>query len=144
MSKAVGPDGIPNWLLRDLAHIIASTINAIHTSFIREGYVPDLWQRVDVFPLPKTTIVSDIKKDTRPISLTPVLSKCLKYHPVEHTRQACPNIDSSQYGSVRKSSTTHVLLCIKQSITVQILQDSFWSTLVIHLTTSTMQPFWIK
>ncbi len=43
VSKAVGPDEIPNWLLRDLAHIIAGNINAIHNSSIREGYVPYLW-----------------------------------------------------------------------------------------------------
>ncbi len=43
VSKAVGPDEIQNWLLRDLAHIIAGPINAIHNSSIREGYVPDPW-----------------------------------------------------------------------------------------------------
>ncbi len=101
-----------SWLLRDLAHIIAGPINAIHNSSIREEYVPDLWRMANVCPLLKTTKVSDIKKDTRPISLTPVLSKLLEYHPVQYIRQACPNIDSSQYGSVRKSSTTHALLRI--------------------------------
>ncbi len=95
VSKAVGPDETPNWLLRDLAHIRAGPINAIHNSFIREGYVPNLWRRANICPFPKTTTVSDIKKDTRPISLTPVLSKLLEYHPVQHIRQACPNIDSS-------------------------------------------------
>ncbi len=66
VSKAVGPDRIPNWLLRDLAHIIAGPINAVHNSSIREGYVPDMLRRANIGPLPKTTTVPDIKNDTRP------------------------------------------------------------------------------
>ncbi len=75
-------------------------------------YVSDLWWMANICPLPKTTTVSDIKKDTMPISLTPVLSKLVEYHPVQLTRQSCPNIDSSKFDSVRKSSTTHALLRI--------------------------------
>ncbi len=52
-SKAVGPDAIPNWLLKDLAPWLASPVCAIWNSSLRESYLPDIWKSGDVCPLPK-------------------------------------------------------------------------------------------
>ncbi len=57
-----------------------------------------------------------ICKDLRPISLTPVLIKMLEQYPVNHTRETCHNVDSSQFGDVKGSSTTFAYLEILHSI----------------------------
>ncbi len=82
VSKAVGPDQIPNWILHDLAGIIAGPVCAIHNSSIREGYTPEIWRSADICPLPKVKPIANIRKDLRPISLTPILAKLLEHHPV--------------------------------------------------------------
>ena len=38
--KAMGPDNIPNWILKDFSYILASPIAAIYTSSARQSYVP--------------------------------------------------------------------------------------------------------
>ena len=76
--KSKGPDNIPNWILHDLADVIGPPICAIFNSSIRESTLPEIWKRANLTPLPKVKAPKDIKKDLRPISLTPVLSKCLE------------------------------------------------------------------
>jgi len=67
---------------------------------------------MDVSPLPKTKPVNELKKDLRPISLTPCISKVAKDFVV--TQQVKPAVlsvlDPSQYGAIPKSSTTLALL----------------------------------
>ena len=41
----------------------------------REQNVPTVWKQANVVPLPKVKQVKDLKKDLRPISLTPAISK---------------------------------------------------------------------
>ena len=123
LSKAVGPDDLPNWFIRDFADIIAGPVCAICNSSIREGYTRCLWLKANICTPPKVTSVSDIKKDVRPIALTPNLSKILEYHPVQHMWRVCPNVDPTQFGAVKNSSTTHALLQIL-SIIYKGLDDS--------------------
>ena len=78
VSKAVGPDRIPNWVLRDYAGILGRPIACIFNSSIRLGSLPQMWRSADVIPLPKVANPTQIEKDLRPISLTPVLSKVLE------------------------------------------------------------------
>ncbi len=70
VSKAVGPDMIPNWVLCDLCSLISGTVCAIFNSSIIEGYTPNLWKSVDIVLLIKTQTLKDISKDLRPITLT--------------------------------------------------------------------------
>ena len=116
VSKAVGPDNIPNWILKDLSGIIARPVCAIFNSSIRKGYVPSLWRSADVIPVPKTNPINNLKKDLRPISLTPILAKLLENYPVHPMRKTCPNIDTTQFGAMHGSSTTHALLQILHPI----------------------------
>ncbi|XP_048753884.2 uncharacterized protein LOC125665275 [Ostrea edulis] len=80
-------------------------------------------EKADVVPVPKVTPVCNPMKDLRPISLTSVLAKLLEKHPVQHLRESCPNVDPSQLGATRGSSTTHALLKILQPI-YKALNDS--------------------
>ena len=38
--KAMGPDNIPNWILKDFSYILAAPIAAIYNSSVRQSYVP--------------------------------------------------------------------------------------------------------
>ena len=48
-----GPDGLPNWMLKDFAPIISEPLAVIFNSSLREGYFPEIWKTVEVVPVPK-------------------------------------------------------------------------------------------
>lgn len=73
--KAPGPDNIPNWLLKEYADILCIPITDILNSSFKENALPSVWKKANAVPLPKVKQVKDPKKDLRPISLTPALSK---------------------------------------------------------------------
>ena len=88
-SKAHGPDGIPGWVLKENADLLAVQIADILNSSYREGRLPPLWKEADVGPVPKQRPVQDINKHLRPISLTPILSKIAE----EYVVDTCQAID---------------------------------------------------
>ena len=109
--KSVGPDKIPNWVLKDCASIISNPVCSIFNSSIRKGHVPKLWKSAEVLPLAKTPQPQPIDPDLRPISLTPVISKVLEGFVFNWiARIVMPHIDFYQFGSVKRSSTTHALV----------------------------------
>ena len=109
--KTTGPDEIPNWILHDYATILAPPVCAIFNSSLREGTVPVLWKCADVRPVPKIRPPAPIDKDLRPISLTPVLSKCLeKFMCTWIMDITMDQIDPQQYESIKGTSTVHALV----------------------------------
>ena len=109
--KSVGPDEIPNWLLNTCATTISIPVCSMFNSSIREGRVPGLWKCADVLPLGKISRPKSIDTDLRPISLTAVLSKILESFVFNWLAPiVMPYIDPFQFGSVKKSSTTHALV----------------------------------
>ena len=87
-----------------LVYPITKVLNA---SF-KEQRLPSTWKLADVTPIPKRKPVKDVKKDLRPISLTPCLSKLAEDLVVtNHVKPAALRVlDDRQYGAVPKSSTT--------------------------------------
>ena len=79
-SKASGPDNVPNWLLKEYS---AFPITQILNASYREQRLPTIWKMADVPPLPKKKPVLGLKKDLRPISLTPCVSKVAEEFVVE-------------------------------------------------------------
>ena len=75
---SMGPDDLPNWVLREHADILAATIAENLNTYFLECKVPRVWKIADVPPLPKAPTVNDINKDPRPISQTSTLSKVAK------------------------------------------------------------------
>ena len=111
-AKAGGPDGIPNWILREYAEFLAYPVSIILNASFKVQQLPSPWKLADVTPLPKTKPVKEIKKDLRPVSLTPSISNVAEDFVVtEHVKPAvlC-SLDSSQFGAIPKSSTTFALL----------------------------------
>ena len=86
--KAMGPDNIPNWILKDFSYILTAPIAAIYNSSVRQSYVPPSWKQAEILPIPKVSQVTSLAKHLRPIALTPVLSKVLESFVVSWMRRA--------------------------------------------------------
>ena len=116
-SKAHGPDGIPGWVLKENADLLAVPIADILNSSYREGRLPPLWKEADVVPVPKQRPVQDINKYLRPISQTPILSKIAEEYVVDTNVKPAvlSKTDPQQFGKVPKSSTTHALISMIHS-----------------------------
>ena len=74
-SKACGPDNIPNWLLKEYAQLLAFPVSKIINASFEGQRLSRIWKFADVSPLPKAKPVEVLKKQLRPISLTPCLTK---------------------------------------------------------------------
>jgi exonuclease III len=77
LNKAIGPDGVPNWIWRDCSKLLAPPIASIVCSSMREGYWPQVWKSADVIALGKVPQPRTIEDDIRPIGLTSVLGKAV-------------------------------------------------------------------
>jgi len=73
--KAPGPDGLPNWILRDYAIMLCDPICAIFNASVQQEHYPPIWKMADVIPVPKVHPPTSIQSDLRPISLTATISK---------------------------------------------------------------------
>ena len=106
-NKASGPDQIPSWLLKDNAPVA----DILNSSF-QESRLPKSWKRADITPLPKQSLVLDVNKHLRPISLTPILSKVAEDYVVEEYIKPAVlvKVDWNQFGTVPNSSTAHALI----------------------------------
>ena len=69
VNKAVGPDNVPAWVLRDNASTLAVPLTARFNTSLRDGVIPALWKTTHVIPLPKKKPPRSIEKEIRPISL---------------------------------------------------------------------------
>jgi hypothetical protein len=111
--KAPGPDGIPNWLLRDFAPFLSKPICAIFNASIREACLPSIWKSANVVPVPKCQPPTSIQTDLRPISLLPTLAKILESIVGRWTLDVLnPTFDLHQFGALKRRSTTHALISI--------------------------------
>ena len=68
--KAMGPDNIRNWILKDFSYILAAPIAAIYNSSVRQSYVPPSWKQAEILPIPKVSQVTSLAKHLRPIERT--------------------------------------------------------------------------
>jgi len=113
VNKSPGPDEVPNWILRDLVSYVSGPITSIFNASVREGFVPQIWKRANVVPVPKCNPPRDITGDLRPISLTPTLSKHLEKVVgtwMIDSIKSHGKLDPDQYGGMPGLSTTHLLV----------------------------------
>ena len=111
-AKASGPDGVPAWLLKENADLLAPVVTDILNCSYLEARLPQSWKLANVAPIPKQTPVYDVNKHLRPISLTPVLSKLAEDFVVDrYVKPAVlAKVDPRQFGTVPGSSTTEALI----------------------------------
>ncbi|KAK2555873.1 putative RNA-directed DNA polymerase from transposon X-element [Acropora cervicornis] len=111
-SKASGPDGIGNRLLKEYAHFLAKPITHILNSSFAEQELPLPWKFADVIPLPTLKPNTNVSKHIRPISLTPSLSKVAEDFVV--LMYVGPTIlkviDPNQFCAIPKLSTAQALI----------------------------------
>ena len=75
IAKSVGPDEIPNRVLKVFAPELSLVIQDIYNQSIREGYITELLKSSIIFPIPNVTSPQSIESNLRPISLTCNLAK---------------------------------------------------------------------
>ena len=63
VAKAVGPENIPNKLLKDFAHKLAPVIRNIYNQSLKEGYIPSLLKSSIITPIPKVNPPREMKSD---------------------------------------------------------------------------------
>ena len=82
-SKAVGPDNIPNRILRECATELAPSITNIFQRSLDSGCLPPDWTAANVSPIFKKGD-RHLPENYRPVSLTCVLSKLLEHIVCRH------------------------------------------------------------
>ena len=109
--KASGPEGVPNWVLREYGDILSRPITSLLNSSFAEQQLPSSWKLADIVPLTKQKPAKDINKPLRPISLTPTTSKVAEDFVV--TAHVAPavlkTIHPDQFGRIPKSSMVQAL-----------------------------------
>ena len=117
VNKAIGPDGIPNWIYRDFAGFLAKPIASIFNASFYEGYIPSIWKSANVVPVPKINPPKLPEKDLRPISLTPVISKTQERFMFSWVWEVIRNkIDNGQFGALKGTSATHALITLMHDL----------------------------
>ena len=116
-SKSMGPDGIPGWILKENADILAQPIADIINKSYSKTHLPLLWKSADVVPIPKEKPVRDVNRHLRPISLTPIVSKVAEDFVAEFFIKPAvlKKVDPNQYGTIPNSSTVHALVSMIHS-----------------------------
>ena len=83
VTKAVGPDNIPNRVLRECAHELAPIITLLFQRSLDTGCLPSDWTAANVSPIFKKGD-RHLPENYRPVSLTCVLSKLLEHIVCRH------------------------------------------------------------
>jgi hypothetical protein len=78
ISKACGPDGISNRIIKICANGITSTFTYLVNFSLSSGVFPEQWKAANVIPLFKTKVDRESKLNYRPISLLDSLSKIIE------------------------------------------------------------------
>jgi len=111
VQKAPGPDGLPNWLLRDFSTHLVGPVYAIYNASVREEFIPSRWKEAIVVPVPKVHPPRAIEYDLRLISLTATLGKVLEsFIGAWILQRVSSRLDDRQYGALKQRSTTHALV----------------------------------
>ena len=115
-SKAVGPDNIPNRILKDFALELAPLVSDIYSQSLREGYIPALLKSSIVTPIPEVSPPALVEQDLRPISLTCTLAKVMEGFTCSRLLpQLEGKIDPCQF-SCKGNSTTDAFIYMLQAI----------------------------
>ena len=111
-----GPDGIPAFLLKDCAYVLAYPLKILFNLCLRNCEIPSLWKRSKVCPIFKKGDKSDIS-NFRPISIICNFCKALEillhefiYHHISN------KLSVFQHGFMKGRSTTTNLICVTQFI----------------------------
>ena len=110
-NKAIGPDNVPGFVLRDNASVLAAPLACLFNCSLCEGVVPAMWKSANVITLPKQKPPRSLEKYIRPISLTPIVSKVFESILMIWVDEILESkIDVKQFGDRPGLSTTDALV----------------------------------
>ena len=116
ISKAIGPDNIPNRILKEFAPELAPVIYNIYNQSMKEANIPSPLKSSIVIPVPKISPPQTIENDIRPISLTSSMAKVMEgFTCTRLLKDLEGKIDPRQYAR-KGHSTTDALLYMMQAI----------------------------
>ena len=116
ISKAIGPDNIPNRILKEFAPELAPVICNIYNQSMKEANIPSPLKSSIVIPVPKISPPQTIENDIRPISLTSSMAKVMEgFTCTRLLKDLEGKIDPRQYAR-KGHSTTDALLYMMQAI----------------------------
>ena len=78
VSKAAGPDNIPNIVFKLLSLEFAPILADLYNSSLQDGYPPSYLKCASVCPLPKMRPPKSIETDIRPLSLPSQVAKLME------------------------------------------------------------------
>ena len=108
--KSLGPDDLPQKILKEFAAELATPFTDIINCSLRTRIFPDAYKRAEIIPIPKCNPPSALT-DLRPISKTPIGGKMIESKMMkELEKDTRGKLDNDQYGNSKGSSTTHYLL----------------------------------
>lgn len=130
VSKAGGPDNVPQKVLKEFAYELSSPVTDIINTSLQQGIVPSQWKNANVIPLPKQTPPSVNK--LRPVSLTSSLAKIAEGRVSKFVVESIqPYVDERQYGNQKGMSTTHCLIDVYHQLVSEAEKSNNISTLVL-------------
>ena len=101
---------MPCRILKEFVYGLAEPVTAIFNASLASGMAPSIWKDSNVVPIPKIHPPT-CEGDTRPISLTPCLSKILEDFVVTWmVSDISDKLDPKQFGCLKGTSTTYCLL----------------------------------
>eukprot|EP00914_Ancora_sagittata_P027530 GHVO01053773.1.p1 GENE.GHVO01053773.1~~GHVO01053773.1.p1 ORF type:complete len:416 (-),score=23.83 GHVO01053773.1:3-1250(-) len=119
ISKAPGPDGIQNIVLKSCANSLSSPLAILFSRSLTEGQLPAEWKQASVIPIYKNKGVRSDARNYRPISLTSCVGKVMERLINDALlRHLSSNglITDSQFGFLPRHSTTDQLGYLLQDL----------------------------
>lgn len=116
-TTSVGPDGIPNILLKNCARSLQLPLSHLFDSSFKDGTLPDSWKTANVVPIYKKGCATD-PNNYRPISLTSTSCKVMeRIINNDILKYLIRNslISKQQHGFISgRSSSTNLLECMQE------------------------------
>ena len=119
VSKAMGPDEIPGFILKTFSEELAVPLTLLFNRMYAEGSVPALLKSANVIPLHKKG-KKNLAKNYRPISLTPIITMIFGNIYADHLVKHLDDnhiISNAQHGFRRIRSTKSNMLEFWDTIT---------------------------
>ena len=127
-SKAMGPDEISPWILKECAEELCQPIFMIFTNSLQQGKLPKIWKKANITPLFKKGNKSN-PLNYRPVSLTSVVCKVLEKLIREEWVDMLEKqemLTGKQFGFRQGRSCVSNLLCFYDRVTDSVQERYGW------------------
>ena len=118
--KAPSPDGVPTWLWKDVAGVLAPRLMRLFDRCLSRGEYLVMWKEARMVLLPKPERSPDSPSAYRPVSLLDgagkLLQRVVAAHLESHLSQSVPGLHDSQFGFRRGRSTAHAIARVRSLV----------------------------